>query len=169
MYVITATITQTLRIAITLVLVTFCLQAFASNKPSPEYVNVMSQWAEVTNFSKNASDAAVEKITENLQKSPKNKKLITPELISDLRQFFYELFGSKKMMANLASAYSEYYTLDELLALIQFYKTPLGQKVIKSNEPLSEKIQLLASQLLKENENAYMVIVGKHITTEKKK
>lgn len=168
MYVTAATLTKALRSFIALTLVTFCLQTFASTKPSPEYVNLMSQWAEVTNFGQNASEAAVEKITENLQKSAKYQKLITPELTSDLKQFFYELFASKKMMANLATAYSEYYTLDELLALIQFYKTPLGQKMIKSNEPLSEKIQHLGSQLLKENENQYMLIVGKHITNEKK-
>jgi hypothetical protein len=138
-------------------------QSSLTEAPSADYVQLIRQWAEITNFAKNAADVTVERITHDLEKDPKYKKLITSELTSDLRQFFYELFSSQENMVNLAKVYSQYYTLDDMLELIKFYNTPLGQKMIHSHEAIMTKSHEIGSDLLKKHEQDYMRIVAKYI------
>jgi hypothetical protein len=131
--------------------------------PSADYVQLIRQWAEVTNFAKNAAEITVDKITHDLEKDPKYKKLNTRDLTSDLKQFFYELFNSQENMVNLAKVYSEYFTLNDMLELIKFYHSPLGQKMIHSHDAILVKSHEIGSELLKKHEQDYMRIVAKYI------
>lgn len=159
-----------------LVLAGFCGQCFAientvpqhvvnsgADKPSEDYVKLVKQWAQITDFAKSASNVAVEKINKELMKEPKYQKMITPALTSDLKQFFYEQFSSDEIMTNLAALYQQYFTIEEMMALINFYNSPLGQKIVQANEAIALNSQQMASELLKKHEKEYMKIIGKYI------
>ncbi|MGD9592432.1 MAG: DUF2059 domain-containing protein [Candidatus Berkiella sp.] len=141
--------------------------AIQSQKPSEDYVKLVKEWAKITDFAQSAASVAVEKISKDLMKDPKFKNLVTPALKADLKQFFYEQFSSPEMMIHLAALYQKYFTLEEMMALINFYNTPLGQKVVQSNEALVLQSQQMASDLLKKHEQEYMKIIAKYIVNKK--
>lgn len=134
---------------------------------SPEelvaYYQVMRQWAEVTNFAKNGAEIATNKLKMELLAEPKYQKIVSPEFMAEIEQFFYELFISQQMMIELTKLYSQYFTLDEMKQLIAFYKTPLGQKLVKTNSELMIKSQIISTELLRRNQKRYMEAVGKFI------
>ncbi|MCS5707873.1 DUF2059 domain-containing protein [Candidatus Berkiella cookevillensis] len=131
--------------------------------PSPLYVKVMKNWATTTNFAENASQVAVDKFERDLKKDPQLANYVSKPLLLDLKQFFYELFNSQETMLALASAYSEYYSIDELQELVKFYETPLGKKLISTHPALSLKTQAIGDQMLKNKEKDYIEIVAKYI------
>ena len=146
----------------------FSLSTFAAatadpQGPSPLYIKMMKNWASTTNFAENASQVAVDKFERDLKKDPQLAKFATKELLLDLKQFFYELFNSQETMLALASAYSEYYSIDELQALIKFYESPLGKKLISTHPALSLRTQAVGDQMLKSKEKDYIDIVAKYI------
>ncbi len=131
--------------------------------PSKEYVALVRQWAQITDFSHSAANFASDKITRDLMKDPKYQKLVTPALVTDLKQFFYEQFSSDQMMINLAKLYQNYFSLEEMITLINFYQAPLGQKLIQTNKELTLNSRQMAADILKKHEKAYMEIVAKHV------
>lgn len=135
----------------------------AAEAPSPLYLQVMKRWAKVTNFSENAAQVAVDKFEHDLKKDPKIAPYVTSTLLLDLQQFFYELFNAQDTMLALAGVYSEYYTIDELQSLIEFYETPVGKKLISTWAELTSKTQEIGDQLLKARERDYIEIIAKHI------
>ncbi|MBS0286560.1 MAG: DUF2059 domain-containing protein [Proteobacteria bacterium] len=155
-------------------LLIFAAQAFAApndasqNKPSGDYVKLVRQWAQITDFAKNASTVAVDKINKDLAKDPKSQMLVSPTLTSDLKQFFYEQFNSDEMMARLATIYQQYFTIEEMMALINFYNTPLGQKIIQSNQVIALQSEQMGGELLKKHEKDYMQIISKYLKSADK-
>jgi hypothetical protein len=135
----------------------------ASDEPSAIYVKSMQQWVIATDFAKNASEVVVAKLKLDMESDPKLQKSVTPALMADLKQYFYELFVSEKMTKELAKAYSQFFTLDDMSDLVKFYKSPLGQKVIRSTPALSLQSEKIGLALLKEHQRDYMEIVAKHI------
>lgn len=131
--------------------------------PGPVYTRLVKQWAETTRFAQNAAEVAVGKLELDMQSDPKLKKILTKNLIADLEQFFYELFISPETISALAKVYAQYFTLDELNELIQFYQSPLGQKLVKNNAELTLKTQQIGMNLLKEHEKGYMQIIAKYV------
>jgi hypothetical protein len=136
---------------------------FIGEDPGPVYTQIVSQWAQATNFAKNASDVAVAKLKSDMEKDPKLAKIISPALIADLEQFFYELFASRETTTELAKLYSQYFNLDEMNELVKFYKTPLGVKLIKSNAELTIKSQQIGSNLFKKHESQYVRVLAKYL------
>lgn len=134
--------------------------------PGPVYTQIVMQWVQATNFAKNASDLAVAKLKLDMEKDPKLKKVLTPALVADLEQFFYELFASRETTTELAKLYSQYFTLDEMNELVKFYKTPLGVKLIKSNAELTIKSQQIGANLFKKHENDYIKVLAKYLAPE---
>ncbi len=137
--------------------------------PGPVYTQIVTQWVQATNFAKNASDLAVAKLKLDMEKDPKLKKVLTPALIADLEQFFYELFASRETTTELAKLYAQYFTLDEMNELVKFYKTPLGVKLIKSNSELTIKSQQIGANLFKKHENDYIKVLAKYLAPEAEK
>lgn len=136
---------------------------FIGEDPGPVYTHMVAQWAQATNFAKNASDVAVSKLKADMEKDPKLSKIISPALIADLEQFFYELFASRETTSELAKLYAQYFTLDEMNELVKFYKTPLGVKLIKSNAELTIKSQQIGANLFKKHENDYIRVLAKFL------
>ena len=62
--------------------------------PGPVYTQMVLQWAKVTNFAQNAAEVIVGKFKIDMAQDPKMSKLVTPAMLGDLEQFFYELFLS---------------------------------------------------------------------------
>lgn len=131
--------------------------------PGPVYTQMTRQWVEVTRFAKNAAEVAVGKLKMDMQNDPRLQKIVTPAFIADLEQFFYELFISPETIKQLAQLYAQYFTLDEMQELINFYKTPLGQKLIKSNSEIMLKSQQIGMNLLRKHQREYMEVVKKYI------
>lgn len=136
--------------------------------PGPVYTRLVKEWADTTRFAQNASEVAVGKLELDMQSDPELRKLLSKPLIADLQQFFYELFISPETVHALAKVYAQYFTLDELNELIQFYRSPLGKKLIKNNAELTLKTQQVGMELLKEHEKSYMKIIAKYVSKEKK-
>lgn len=139
------------------------IQAPLSPQEMLAYYQVMKQWAETTNFAKNGAEIATNKLKLELDADPKYAKVASPEFIADMEQFFYELFISQETMVELTKLYSQYFTLSEMQQLIAFYKTPLGQKLVKTNSELMTKSQIISTDLLRKNQKKYMELVGKYI------
>ncbi len=137
-------------------------------KPSKDYVVLIRQWAQASDFAKNTADITVNKIIREMKKDPKLEKYESPDLSADLKQFFYEQFSSDEMMQQLATMYQEYFSIEEMMALINFYNTPLGQKVVKSNAALAIKSQQVGGEILKKHEKDYMKIIAKYIKDKQK-
>lgn len=131
--------------------------------PGPIYTQVVRQWVDVTRFAKNAAEVAAGKLKLDMQNDPRLQKIVTPAFIADLEQFFYELFISPETIRQLAALYAQYFTLDEMQDLINFYKTPLGQKLIKSNSEIMLKSQKIGMNLLRKHQREYMEVVKKYI------
>ncbi len=136
---------------------------FIGEDPGPVYTQMVAQWAQATNFAKNASDVAVAKLKSDMEKDPKLAKIISPALIADLEQFFYELFASRETTTELSKLYAQYFSLDEMNELVKFYKTPLGVKLIKSNAELTIKSQQIGANLFKKHENQYIRVLAKYL------
>lgn len=131
--------------------------------PGPVYTQMVKQWVEITRFAKNAAEVAAGKLKLDMQNDPRLQKIVTPAFIADLEQFFYELFISPETIKQLAQLYAQYFTLDEMQELINFYKTPLGQKLIKTNSEIMLKSQRIGMNLLKKHQREYMEVVKKYI------
>lgn len=131
--------------------------------PGPVYTQMVKQWVEVTRFAKNAAEVTAGKLKLDMEHDPRLQKVVTPEFVADLEQFFYELFISPETIKQLAQLYAQYFTLDEMQELINFYKTPLGQKLIKSNSEIMLKSQQIGMNLLKKHQREYMEVVKKYI------
>lgn len=139
---------------------------FIGEDPGPLYTQAVTQWAEATNFAKNTSDAAVMKLKADMAKDPKLSKMVTSAFTADLEQFFYELFASRETMRELAKLYSQYFTLDEMIDLVIFYKSPLGIKLVKHNMELTTKSQQIGANLFKRHENEYLKVLAKYLAPE---
>lgn len=131
--------------------------------PGPLYVSVVQQWAQLTNFAYNASQVIIGKLQLDIENDPKLKAIWSKGLKSDLEQYFYELFYSPDTIKELSKIYAQYFTLDDMIELLKFYKSPIGQKLIKVDPEIKVKTQQLGNVLLKKHEKEYMVIVGKYI------
>jgi hypothetical protein len=125
------------------------------------------QWAKATNFAQNAAEVIVGKFKIDMQNDPKMRKVMTPALIADLEQFFYELFLSPETIKDLARVYAQYFTIDDMQDLIKFYQSPVGQKFIKADAQLKLKTQQIGEALLKRHEKEYMLIIAKYIAPDK--
>lgn len=135
--------------------------------PGPVYTQVVLQWAKATNFAENAAEVIVGKFKLDMQNDPKMSKVLTPALIADLEQFFYELFLSPETIKDLARVYAQYFTIDDMQDLIKFYQSPVGQKFIKADSQLKLKTQQIGEALLKRHEKEYMLIIAKYIAPDK--
>lgn len=144
-----------------------CAQA-KEEGPGPLYVSVVQQWAKETNFAYNASQVIIGKLQLDIENDPKLSQAWSKGLKQDLEQYFYELFYDPQMIEQLAQIYSQYFTLDDMLDLLKFYKSPIGQKLIKVDPELKVKTQQLGNALLKKHQKEYMLIVGKYIKPEGK-
>lgn len=135
--------------------------------PGPVYTQMVLQWAKVTNFAQNAAEVIVGKFKIDMEKDPKMSKVVSPALLADLEQFFYELFLSPETIKLLARLYAQYFTLDDMAELIRFYQSPVGQKLIKADSKLKVKTQEIGEYLLKKHQRDYMEVVAKYIAPEK--
>lgn len=130
--------------------------------PGPVYTRLMKEYADTIHFAQNESTIAVDRLQYDMQHNPKLQKLYSKNLIADLHQYFYEIFISPETIEALAKVYAEYYSLDELQALIDFYRSPLGQKMIKLTPDINLKTQKIAVDLLKAHERGYLEIMAKY-------
>jgi hypothetical protein len=131
--------------------------------PGPVYIGIVQQWAQLSNFAYNASQVIIGKLQLDVEKDPKLKAIWSQGLKQDLEQYFYELFYSPETIRDLAKIYAQYFTLEDMIELIKFYKSPIGQKLIKVDPELKVKTQQLGNVLLKKHEKEYIVIIGKYI------
>jgi len=58
-----------------------------------------------------------------------------------LRTLYENLFSLNAYISDVAQVYEKYYTLEEILQLIEFYSSPLGKKTIGINNELNHQIE----------------------------
>lgn len=146
----------------------FNLYAQEEEGPSLLYVQIMKNWAEVTNFAENAAKVSASKFAHDLKRDPQIADYVTEQLVLDLQQFFYEIFVSEDTIRKIARLYSEYFSIDELQELIAFYKTPIGQKLVETNPVIANRSQQIGDEILKSKEKQYVELISKHILEIKK-
>jgi len=95
--------------------------------------------------------------------NPKFKKIE-----NKIRDFYEKTIGWSSIKDDIAKLYAKYYTVDELKKLIEFYKTPLGQKTLKVTPKLSFEGQKLVRSKLQANMDKLKAILDKAVgKTEK--
>lgn len=127
------------------------------------YLDSVKEYANVTNFAENAAEVAAGKFKVDLENDPQYASIVTEEFISDLQQFFYEIFVSDETISELAKIYSNYFSIDEMVELIRFSKSPLGEKMVKVGPALMVKTQQLGLQLVEKHEREFVQVLSEHI------
>jgi hypothetical protein len=127
------------------------------------YLDTIKEYSKVTNFAENAAEVAAGKFRVDLQNDPNYSSIVTDEFISDIQQFFYEIFISDDTVTKLATIYSAYFSIDEMIELIRFSKSELGEKMVKVGPALMVKTQQLGLDLVKEHEKEFIQVLSEHI------
>ncbi len=68
-------------------------------------------------------------------------KVHPPKNNPGLKALYEQLFSSDSYISDLAEVYAKYYTLDEIIDLIKFYSSPLGEKTIQFNNILNPHME----------------------------
>lgn len=68
-------------------------------------------------------------------------KIYPPKDNMRLRTLYDELFSFNTYISDLADVYAKYYTMDEIMELIKFYSSPLGEKVIRFNNIMNQQME----------------------------
>lgn len=68
-------------------------------------------------------------------------KIHPPKDNMRLNALYEELFSSNSYISDLVDVYAKYYTFNEIMELIKFYSSPLGEKTIQFNQILNHQIE----------------------------
>jgi hypothetical protein len=67
-------------------------------------------------------------------------KVYRPE-DAKMKGLYDELFSLDAYISDLTTVYSKYYTLDDVIKLIDFYSSPLGKKTLQINQQLNPQME----------------------------
>lgn len=127
------------------------------------YLDTVTEYAKITNFAENASKVAAGKFKIDLLNDPQYASIVTDSFINDITQFFYEIFISQETVQELAKIYSGYFSIDEMVELIRFSKSPLGAKMIQVGPQLMIDTQKLGLDLVQKHEKEFVQVLSEHI------
>ncbi|CAF1259360.1 unnamed protein product [Rotaria sordida] len=68
-------------------------------------------------------------------------KIYPPTDNTKIRALYDELFSTNAYVSDLVRLYAKYYTLDEIMELIDFYSSPLGKKLLQANHELYRQME----------------------------
>ncbi|CAF1091767.1 unnamed protein product [Adineta steineri] len=68
-------------------------------------------------------------------------KIFPPKDNDNMRALYDDLFSFNAYISDIAHMYEKYYTLDEILQLIEFYSSPLGKKTLEFNNDLNQQME----------------------------
>lgn len=68
-------------------------------------------------------------------------KIYPPEDNLQLRALYDDYFSSKSYLADLTEVYGKYFTLNEILELIKFYTSPVGEKFNRFTNILNNQME----------------------------
>lgn len=80
---------------------------------------------------------------------PEDKKEIFAEYQNRLNDKVFEIMSYEEMEAEYLDLFTSTYTIDELKGLVAFYKSPVGQSMIKKQPQIIEKAMLMSQKRLK--------------------
>ena len=112
--------------------------ALAQSEPSAE---VMKTAEELTaSMGMNASQISpMMPLIEGMARRMQLNEADTKELKAIYQAWFSEDLDMGKIQKNSVRLYAETFTIDEMRTMIDFYKSPLGQKILKTGPELSQK------------------------------
>jgi len=86
------------------------------------------------------------------QSMDRQKKLLPfpPAAQDDFERIFFEEFKVERMIDLAIPAYAKAFTSDELDQIINFYKTPIGQKVLEKSPELMQTLAAEGAELGKQ-------------------
>ena len=67
-------------------------------------------------------------------------KVYPPE-DAKMKILYNELFSFDSYISDLSTIYAKYYTIDDVLQMVNFYSTPLGKKTIQLNHDLNPQME----------------------------
>jgi hypothetical protein len=67
-------------------------------------------------------------------------KIYPPEDVK-MKAFYNELFAFDAYVSDLIDIYAKYYTMDEIIKLINFYSSPLGKKNLQMNQEFDREME----------------------------
>ncbi|UJR33155.1 hypothetical protein I4U23_020612 [Adineta vaga] len=67
-------------------------------------------------------------------------KVYSPE-DSKLKALYNEYFSHDAYMSDLTEIYMNYYTLEDVMKLIDFYSSPLGKKTLRMNHDVNKQME----------------------------
>lgn len=64
-------------------------------------------------------------------------QMLVPDVPEEYWQEFYSMFDYDEFIELLVPVYLKYYSNDDILALLAFYKTPIGKKMVRVSADIS--------------------------------
>ncbi len=115
----------------------------------------------VENAYKKMIDTAVKVL---VTREPKLKKIE-----GKIKAFYVKYTGWKALKPKISKIYAANYTTDELKKLDEFYKTPIGQKVLKLQPKIGLQIQRLSLEEISKHSDELNNLIKKTLENKKSK
>lgn len=76
-------------------------------------------------------------------KFPEGSEPLIKEYINEINGLFHRTFSSPKFKEDVLALYVDIFSEEELAKLIEFYSTPIGQKIVKNQMQLSSNLSFV--------------------------
>ena len=128
---------------VALIIITLPVLSFAGEKE-----DLAEESLELTGAQKLADQTKQQVLQMNLQRMsqidvPEENKVAFTEFQLKIQETISNEFNWDKIKNMQIKLFTDIYTTDELKGLIQFYKTPLGQALIKKQPIVNQKIMMM--------------------------
>lgn len=91
-------------------------------------------------------------MTEVISSMEKNLQVVLAQAPDEQKEELKKLFNVRNIIARIIPVYDKYYSEEELKELIEFYRSPLGGKVIEVTPKILTEAAQASLQYLKENQ-----------------
>lgn len=118
--------------------------AAAQPEPSAGELALVREFLEVTRTSENFT-----RTMEAMLQSGMGEDL-PPEFADVMREFFAEHFRYEELEPGFIRMYTDLFTEEEMRALIAFYRTPVGQRMVELTPEIAARTQQITSELMEE-------------------
>lgn len=129
--------------------------ADAQQEPTPGELALVREFMEVSRM----RETMARTMEAMLESGLGEEEEVTPGFTDALREFMAEHFRFEAMEPGFTRMYADLFTEDELRALIAFYRTPAGQRMVELTPEISVRTQQITNEVLEEAMPALMELM----------
>lgn len=118
---------------------------------TPEHRALLDEYFTLTEMAKVTDDSLSESLEMQRRhmsraRIPEDRKAQMEAFQTKITELIREELGWEKLKEEITAIYAKAYTEEELKGLIEFYKTPLGKKLVEQQHALLEQTRKLAEE-----------------------